>query len=140
MALDLKSLDRALAQLEKSLAFVESALARQDAALREQFRAAAIQAFEYTYELSWKMLKRRLEEDAPTPAEVDSLSFRELIRAGAERGLVSDPESWFEYRDKRNLTAHTYSEATAEVVLAAARRFAPDARALLLESEERKAG
>jgi len=98
--------------------------------LREQFRAAAIQAFEYTYELAWKMLKRRLEEDAATPAEVDGLSFRELIRAGAGRGFVADPESWFEYRDKRNPTAHTYAEATAEVVLAAVRRFAPDARSL----------
>jgi nucleotidyltransferase substrate binding protein (TIGR01987 family) len=133
MVLDLRSLERALAQLDKSLAFVQSNLARQDAGLREQFRAAAIQAFEYTYELCWKMLKRRLEEDAPAPAEIDSLSFRELIRVGAERGFVSDPERWFEYRDKRNLTAHTYGEATAEVVLAAAGRFAPDARALLLK-------
>lgn len=131
MALDFRSLERALAQLEKSLAFVESPLAQQDPGIREQFRAAAIQAFEYTYELAWKMLKRRLEQDAPTPAEVDGLSFRELIRVGAERGFVSDPEGWFEYRDKRNLTAHTYSDATAEVVFAAARRFAPDARALL---------
>lgn len=133
MALDFRSFERALAQLEKSLAFVESPLAKQDPGIREQFRAATIQAFEYTYELAWKMLKRRLEQDAPTPAEVDGLSFRDLIRAGAERGFVSDPERWFEYRDKRNLTAHTYSDATAEIVLAAARRFAPDARALLLK-------
>lgn len=133
MALDFQPLERALAQLGKSLAFVESPLAQQDPEIREQFRAASIQAFEYTYELAWKMLKRRLEQDAPTPAEVDGLSFRELIRAGAERGFVSSPESWFEYRDKRNLTAHTYSEATAEVVLVAARRFAPDARSLLAQ-------
>jgi nucleotidyltransferase substrate binding protein (TIGR01987 family) len=131
MALDFGSLERALAQLEKSLAYVASPLAQQDPALREQFRAAAIQAFEYTYELAWKMLKRRLEQDAATPAEVDRLSFRELIRAGAERGFVSDPERWFEYRDKRNLTAHTYSDATAETVLASATMFAPDAAALL---------
>jgi len=131
MALDFRSLERALAKLEKSLSFVESPLAQGDPGLREQFRAAASQAFEYTYDLAWKMLKRRLEEDAATPAEVDGLSFRELIRAGAERGFVADPESWFEYRDKRNPTAHTYAEATAEVVLAAARRFAPDARSLL---------
>ena len=131
MALDLRSLESALAQLEKSLAFVDYSLAQQDAALREQFRAASIQAFEYTYALCWKMLKRRIEEDAPVPGEVDNLSFRELIRAGAEHGLISDPESWFEYRDKRNLTAHTYSQATAEVVLAASRGLAKDARALL---------
>jgi DNA-binding transcriptional MocR family regulator len=72
-----------------------------------------------------------LEQDAPTPGEIAGMSFRELIRAGAERGFVLDPESWFEYRDKRNLTAHTYSEATAESVLTAARRFAPSGRALL---------
>lgn len=131
MTLDLRPLDRALAQLEKSLAYVESEMARQDPGLRQQFRAASIQAFEYSYELCWKMLKRRLERDAATPAEVDSLGFRELIRAGAERGFVADPEAWFEYRDRRNQTAHTYGEATAERVLAAARRFAKDGRALL---------
>jgi nucleotidyltransferase substrate binding protein (TIGR01987 family) len=131
MVLDLSSLERALAQLEKSLGYVESVMAREDAGIREQFRAAAIQAFEFTYELAWKMLKRRLEQDAPTPAEVDHLSFRELIRMGAERGFLSDPERWFEYRDKRNQTAHTYSESTAESVLAAAKRFEPDVRGLL---------
>jgi hypothetical protein len=33
--------------------------------------AAAIQAFEFTYELSWKMLKRYLERTVPNPDGID---------------------------------------------------------------------
>ena len=99
-------------------------------------RDAAIQRFEYTYELCWKMLKRRLEEDAATPAEIDRMSFRELLREGAARGLVADPSVWMRYRELRNLTAHTYDEAKADQVRQAIPAFQRDAAALLAAMAE----
>ena len=70
MALDLSSLRDALAALNASLGYLESDLAK-DAALKDQFRAAAIQAFEFTYELAFKFMKRQLEEIVPVPSAVD---------------------------------------------------------------------
>jgi len=59
------------------------------------------------------MLKRRLQLDLPNAQAVDSMTWRELIRAGAEQGLIRDVDAWMIYRDKRNITSHTYDEAKA---------------------------
>ena len=48
------------------------------------------------------MLKRQLQQEAPTPAAVDQMSFQELIREGAERRYVANPEAWLEYRNARS--------------------------------------
>lgn len=44
----------------------------------------------------------------PSPAEIDGYSYKQLFRVGGERGLIGDVEAWFDYRDKRNVTAHAY--------------------------------
>ena len=93
-------------------------------------RDSAIQRFEYTYELGVKMLKRVLEQVEPARAAVDELGFRNLIRLGAEKGFVEDPEAWFAYRESRNITSHAYDEAKAEAIYAVLPAFARSARAL----------
>ena len=60
MKLDYSSLAQAVIQLQKSLDYLHSDLAREDSGLREQFRAATIKAFEYSYELAVKMIRRQL--------------------------------------------------------------------------------
>src|SRR5882757_2845720 len=60
MKLDLSALQDAITALDKSLGYLYSDLAK-DPDLREQFRAACILAFEFTYEVVYKMLKRQLE-------------------------------------------------------------------------------
>jgi len=133
MTIDLTSLEKAVEALERAIrvskdpALLESG--RED--LRNTVQAGVIQNFEFTYELCWKMLKRQLEAMAASPAEIDALSFRALMRAGAERGIVGDPERWFDYRQQRNITSHTYDEDKAESVYRTAVKFAPDARELL---------
>ncbi|GFO60239.1 hypothetical protein GMST_25640 [Geomonas silvestris] len=49
-------------------------------------RDGVFQRYKYTYELSWKMLKRYLEMTLPPPEEVDGTSFQTLIRTGSEQG------------------------------------------------------
>ena len=58
MKLDYTSLESAVAQLRKSFDYLHSDLARKDTDLREQFRAATIQAFEFSYELAVRMIRR----------------------------------------------------------------------------------
>lgn len=131
MELDLSSLRKAIDSLERAVR--RSLAAPED----EELRDAVIQRFEYTYELSWKMLKRRLELDAPTPAEIDALGFNDLIRQGAERGLIAKPQAWFEYRRQRNITSHTYDEEKATQVHRAAVAFLEDAESLFQDLERR---
>ena len=130
-ALDLSSFTKALAALQRALARSEAAPAD------EELRDACIQRFEFTFELAWKSLKRRLEFDLPSRADLDTLSYRGLVRLAAEQGLIADPLPWFVYRDQRNLTSHTYDAAKAASVRAALPAFAADAEALLATLQQR---
>jgi nucleotidyltransferase substrate binding protein (TIGR01987 family) len=133
MMLDLSSLQRALAALDRGLARWTAMPAD------EELRDACIQRFEFTFELSWKMLKRRLEIDLPNAQELDGMTYRTLIRVGAEQGLVQDVTAWLVFRDKRNITSHTYNAAKAAEVAAVLPDFARHARALLGRLEARGA-
>ena len=125
MSLDFSSLQKALISLNKAL--TKSTIVPED----EELRDACIQRFEYTFELCWKMLKRQLEMELPNPSEVDGYSYRHLFRVGAERGLVKDVEAWFDYRELRNITSHTYNEEKAAKVFKSIPIFANHAAALL---------
>lgn len=131
--LDLTAYVRALAALDRGL------LRWADAPGDEELRDACIQRFEFTFELAWKMLKRRLERDLPNAAELDSMSYRGLIRLGVETGLLRAAEPWFLYRDRRNITSHTYDAAKAAEVAGVIPDFADDARALLTALQQRAA-
>ena len=58
-------------------------------------KAGSIQAFEYSYELTWKIMKRVLASKGvivSTPKDV----FREAAAAG----IIDDPEIWFDFIKK----------------------------------------
>lgn len=119
MKLDLSSLENAMIQMEEALAYCESDMAKQDTKLAKHLRAGAIQAFEFSYELTHKMLRRFLEMSEPSAKEIDELTFAPLIRLGYERGLLNlEWAEWKNLRDARNATSHTYDEAKAEDVYA----------------------
>ncbi|MBK5275875.1 MAG: nucleotidyltransferase substrate binding protein [Desulfuromonadales bacterium] len=130
MSIDFSPLEKAVNNLKRAL---DRAIHAQG---DEELRDACIQRFEYTFELSWKMLKRQLEQELPNPTEVDGYSYRQLFRIGAERGLVQDVEAWFDYRERRNITSHTYDEAKAARVFVALPAFAKHAEELLAALKE----
>jgi hypothetical protein len=76
----------ALAQLVKNAALPGSAIAHDHPELIETFRAAAIQSFEYTYELAIRMMRCGLETIVSTPAEIDQMPFKTPMRTAAEKG------------------------------------------------------
>ena len=122
-----------LTPLHMALALLDLALAQPK---NDFLRDSVIQRFEYTYELGWKLLKRHLEDDEGV-ANIDQLTRKQLFRVAFEKGLIRSVEEWFAYHRARNQTSHAYNAAIAEEVYDAARRFAPDARALLDELERR---
>lgn len=136
--LDTSALARAIAQLEQSLAYYHSDLVQSDPGLVLQLRAAAIQAFEFTYELSWKMLKRYLEMTHPDPQEIESMAFGDLIRTGCERGLLlSDITHWKQFRYERSITSHTYDEHKSILVFQGIPTFLKEAQYLLTQLQGR---
>lgn len=99
---------RALLQLA---AGVRLAAERTLSPLEEQ---GLIKAFEYTYELSWNVLKDFLESQGAGPL----YGSRDTIRSAFRAGLLEDGEGWMEMVESRNLTAHSYDEATAARIVA----------------------
>jgi nucleotidyltransferase substrate binding protein (TIGR01987 family) len=84
-----------------------------------QIRDGLIQRFEFTYELSHKMLKRYLEATAASPEQYDAMPFPDLIRSANEQGLLlGDWPRWRAYREMRAKTSHTYDEDVAVAVVA----------------------
>lgn len=130
MSLDFSSLESAASQLEKALTYATSDLAK-DVNLFEQFRNSTVQCFEYTYELAWKYLQRKLEQVHPNPQIIDELEFKDLIREGAQRGYVKTPELWFEFRRLRNISSHAYDRLKAEQVYSKAQDLLVEAQFLL---------
>lgn len=101
----LREIERALARLDEALAMVPAT---------DIVRVAAIQRFEFSFELTWKALAAWLVESlAPAPA-----SPRGVIREAYRQRLISDEDRWIALLLDRNLTSHTYREATAREVFA----------------------
>lgn len=128
MPLDLDSLTLALAALRDALDVQQGALSNPafDDRARVVLRAGVIRTFELTYELSWKFMKRWLDEALGRSA-VEGVARRELFRLAAESGLIRDVERWMDAHRARNQTSHTYDGGTADEVLAIAREFLHDA-------------
>ena len=132
--IDLSSLVKALAQLQQALHFWQEL--PQDAALKPHLRSAVIQSFEFTYELSVRMLRRVLVERSETADLVTDLSFNDLLRKAADAGLLTETQLWRQWREMRNATSHTYDEAKAAEVAAGVAGFAVSAAQLLADLEK----
>jgi nucleotidyltransferase substrate binding protein (TIGR01987 family) len=97
----------------------------------EQLRDGLIQRFEFTYELSHRMLRRYLRMVAPSPDIYDQMPFQDLVRTGNEQGLLrGDWPLWRRFRDMRARSSHTYSAAVADQVVAGIPDFLTEATLL----------
>lgn len=92
------------------------ALRRLEENLKEQkteiVRDSAIKRFEFTFDLSWKLIKAYLEENKGVVCVSPKGCFREAYR----QGLLAYDDFWIEMTDMRNDAAHTYRESLAEEI------------------------
>jgi nucleotidyltransferase substrate binding protein (TIGR01987 family) len=103
-----------------------------------QIRDGLVQRFEFTYELSHKMLKRYLELTSPNPAIFDQMGFADLVRSGNEQGLLSgDWPVWKNFREMRGSTSHAYDETIAMKVVSGIPEFLQEANFLLGQLQAR---
>ncbi|MGR6980395.1 nucleotidyltransferase substrate binding protein [Testudinibacter sp. P27/CKL/0425] len=134
MRLDLTSFTNAVARLDEGL------IRYQQDISDSQIRDGLIQRFEFTYEISHKMLKRYLEAASANPAQFDSMAFQDLIRTANEQGLLQgDWRNWKQYREIRSRTSHTYDENTALWVVGGIPAFLQEAAFLLNSLQVRSA-
>jgi len=91
---------------DRACALLERTAANQN--LSEAERGGLIQFFEMAFELSWKLLK-----DYLTTEGYDITSPREAIKQAFQTQLITDGGVWLMALEDRNLTTHTYDEATA---------------------------
>ena len=78
-------------------------------------RQGLIQAFAFTHELSWKTLK-----DFLASRGIEELyGSRDTTREAFAQGLITDGEAWMEMIRHRNLSTHTYDEATVQDIVTA---------------------
>lgn len=67
-----------------------------------------VKDFELLYELSWKTLKKVLEDAGHSPG-----TAREVYQTAYQTGFIEDDAGWVEMIEDRNRTVHTYNEGFA---------------------------
>ena len=101
-----------------------------------QIRDGLIKRYEFTYEISHKILKRHLELSSPNPTVFDSMAFSDLIRTGNEQSLLkNDWTKWKIFREMRSKSSHTYDEQIAKEVVSIIPDFIDEAKFLLKKLE-----
>jgi len=138
--LDFSALQQAINSLSEAIDVVtnEQWFNQQGNAVQNTLIAGVIQNFEFVYELSIKMLKRQLEKESSSPEEIDFASFRGLLRIALEKGFIQNIDTWFEYRQMRNITSHTYDHEKAQQVNEMTSQFLKSAIILLNQLEQRE--
>ena len=99
---------RALAALRRAVAIA------QGRALSELEEQGLIQAFEFTHELSWQLLKDVLVDQGVTGISGSRDAVREAVRR--ELLPLGDELGWMAMIRSRNLTSHTYNPAIASAI------------------------
>ena len=102
---------RALKQLENAVEIIS----RKDIVDGEFYnvvREGLIQCFEFTHELSWKVMKDYAEHQGI----MEIFGSRDAIRYSLRLGLIDD-EKWMDTIKDRNVTSHHYDDDTAQKIL-----------------------
>lgn len=68
-----------------------------------------IQAFEFTHELGWNMLKDYLQDQGNQNIKGSKDATREAFKVA----LIADGEQWMAMIQSRNVSSHTYNERIA---------------------------
>ena len=99
-----------LANFRKALAQLDAAVnLAQSRELTDLERQGLIQAFEFTHELAWNVMKDYFAYQGQS----DIPGARDAIGEAFDKGLIADGEGWMAMIRSRNQTAHAYNEQIA---------------------------
>ena len=100
----------------KALERFSNAVIRKEEFYREGYGDVyldlVVKRFEFTYEMSWKTIKRYLDFigiDCPNP--------RSCFKDALVQGLITDEAVWLDMIERRNLSSHIYDEDETKEIL-----------------------
>ncbi len=99
-----------MSDLESALTRLRDALAQPKS---EWTRDAAIQRFEFTFELAWKSVALAARREG-----VEVAAPRRAWQAAFQLGWIDDDRIWLDMLEDRNRASPSYREATAEQIYA----------------------
>ena len=98
----------------------------------EQEQAGIVQAFEYCYELSWKIMRKVLYNEG-----IKVNSPKETFREAGRSEIIEKVKLWFDFLEKRNLTVHTYNEVVLKEIMKIVPKFENELNRLVKILEEK---
>lgn len=104
----LSNLSRALLQLENAVGLA------QQRKLSDLEKQGLIQAFEFTHELCWNVMKDYFEYQGTVELITGS---RDATKEAFNKGIIRNGEEWMEMIKSRNKTSHTYDLNVADDIV-----------------------
>lgn len=89
-------------------------------------RDAAIQRFEFCFELAWKSIQERAREEG-----LDCQTPRSCLQLAFKTSWIEDEQGWLAMLQDRNRTSHTYDVDLAKAVFRRLPGYLPLLHALL---------
>jgi nucleotidyltransferase substrate binding protein (TIGR01987 family) len=90
----------------------EAAALAQTRSLSKLEQQGLIQGFEFSHELAWNVFKDYLADKGI----VGLIGSKDATRSAFKNGLIEQGETWMEMIADRNLSSHTYDQATAQTI------------------------
>ncbi|MCS5422940.1 MULTISPECIES: nucleotidyltransferase substrate binding protein [Psychrilyobacter] len=107
-----KRWDERISDYKNALERLNEAIEESKTINSSTIRDGVIQRFEFTLELSWKVMKYFLNSEGLTEAKAP----KSTIRAGFNNEVIKNAKLWIDMIEDRNLTTHTYSQSTSDEI------------------------
>ena len=91
---------------ENAFISFKEAVEEQGNTTNELIKAGIIQRFEFTHELSWKVMKDFLIFEGIQ----NIIGSRSAVREALNKDLIKNGEIWMDMIETRNITVHAYDE------------------------------
>lgn len=85
----------------------------EERSLSELEKQGLIQAFEFTHELAWNVMKDYFFFQGTSTIT----GSRDAVRESFQQGLIEEGEVWMEMIKSRNQTSHTYNQSVANEIV-----------------------
>ncbi|HAS80237.1 MAG TPA: nucleotidyltransferase [Fusobacteriaceae bacterium] len=107
-----KRWDERISDYENALERLKESIEESKIINSSTIRDGVIQRFEFTLELSWKVMKFFLNSEGL----MDAKAPRSTIRTGFNNEIIKDAKLWIDMIEDRNLTTHTYSQSISDEI------------------------